>query len=217
LAGLGSLFHHGSRNLLPSPYPPSLSPLLQAQNIASPKWLPTTYAPGPLKTAACTAYYMDRFNYKYGRPSFLLASSLLQHANRPHNFLTQPSLNYLSPLQDRLPHARFCSHFQLVSRLYIAVLTYTSGLSSLWPLKRRPPLYCAVAPNLFGWDVDMLVPDDKPATIRTAEHYRQYRQQLARKGVTNPMPFLLRTTSKESSYAGRSMISRWPIPYGQDF
>ena len=50
-------------------------------------------------------------------------------------------------------------------------------------LKRRPPLYCTVAPNLFGWDVDMLVPDDKPSTIRTAEHFRQYRQQLARKGV----------------------------------
>jgi hypothetical protein len=76
-------------NLLPSPYPPSLSPLLQAQNIASPKWLPTTYAPGLSKTAACAACCMDRFNYKYGRPSyFLLASSLLQHANRPHNFLT---------------------------------------------------------------------------------------------------------------------------------
>ena len=30
----------------------------------------------------------------------------------------------------------------------------------------------------------MLVPDDKPATVRTAEHYHQYRQQLAKKGVT---------------------------------
>ena len=29
----------------------------------------------------------------------------------------------------------------------------------------------------------MLIPDDKPATIQTAEHDRQYRQQLARKGV----------------------------------
>jgi hypothetical protein len=29
----------------------------------------------------------------------------------------------------------------------------------------------------------MLVPDDKPAHIRTAEHYRQYRQQLAKKGA----------------------------------
>ena len=105
----------------PPPYPPSLSPLLQAQNIASPKWLPTTYAPGLLKTAAYAAYCMDRFNYKYGRPSPLLAFFLLQHANRPHNFLTQPSLNYLSPPQDHLPHARFCFHFQLVSRLYIAV------------------------------------------------------------------------------------------------
>ena len=30
----------------------------------------------------------------------------------------------------------------------------------------------------------MLVPDDKPTHIRTAEHYRQYRQQLAKKGTT---------------------------------
>ena len=36
---------------------------------------------------------------------------------------------------------------------------------------------------MFGWDVDMLVSDDKPATIQTAENYRQYSQQLARKGV----------------------------------
>jgi hypothetical protein len=49
--------------------PPSLSPLLQAQNIASPKWLPTAYAPGLSKTAACVAYCMDCFNYKYGPPS----------------------------------------------------------------------------------------------------------------------------------------------------
>jgi hypothetical protein len=30
----------------------------------------------------------------------------------------------------------------------------------------------------------MLVSDNKPAHIRTAEHYRQYRQQLAKKGAT---------------------------------
>jgi hypothetical protein len=41
-----------------------------------------------------------------------------------------------------------------------------------------------VAPNLFGLDADMLIPDDKSASIQTAEHYRQYRQQLAKKGVT---------------------------------
>jgi hypothetical protein len=80
------------RKLLPF-YPPSLSPLLQAQN-----GFPTTYAPDLSKTVAYAAYRMDRFNYKYGRPAyFLLASSPLQHANRPHNFLTQSSLNYLSP------------------------------------------------------------------------------------------------------------------------
>src|SRR5947209_9591013 len=68
------------RNLLPSPHPPSLSPLLQAQNIASPKWLPTTYAPGLLKTAACAAYCMDRFNYKYRHCNFPNGRQRLQVA-----------------------------------------------------------------------------------------------------------------------------------------
>jgi hypothetical protein len=30
----------------------------------------------------------------------------------------------------------------------------------------------------------MLVPDDKPTHVQTAKHYRQYRQQLAKKGAT---------------------------------
>jgi hypothetical protein len=30
----------------------------------------------------------------------------------------------------------------------------------------------------------MLVSDNKPAHVRTAEHYRQYRQQLVKKGAT---------------------------------
>jgi hypothetical protein len=63
------------------PHLSSLSPLLQALNIVSPKWLATTYAPGLLKTAACAAYYMDRFIYKYdGLPTSH------KHANRPHIF-----------------------------------------------------------------------------------------------------------------------------------
>ena len=66
-----------------------------------------------------------------GLPPSCSPLPLLQHANRPHNSLTQPPLNYLSQPQDHLSHARFCFHFQLVSRLYIAVLTYTSGLSLL--------------------------------------------------------------------------------------
>jgi hypothetical protein len=44
---------------------------------------------------------------------------------------TQLSLNYLSTPKDHFRPSRFYSHFQLVSRLCIAVLTYTSGLSSL--------------------------------------------------------------------------------------
>jgi hypothetical protein len=69
---------HAKCNETCCPTPPFLLPLLQAQNIASSKWLPTIYAPGLSKTATYAAYYMDRFNYKYGPPSyFLLASSLL--------------------------------------------------------------------------------------------------------------------------------------------
>ena len=119
------------------PHPPSLSPHLQAQNIASPKWLPTTYAPRLSKTAACATYCMDRFNYKYGRPFyFLLASSLLQHANRPHNFLTQPS-QLSEPTQGSsstcTPLFPFPARFSVLhcrSPSLSFVLTSTSGLSS---------------------------------------------------------------------------------------
>jgi hypothetical protein len=52
---------------------------------------------------------------------------------------------------------------------------------AITPQTPPSPLLCGCSQ---GWDVDMLVPDDKPAIVRTAEHYRQYRQQLARKGVT---------------------------------
>jgi hypothetical protein len=39
------------------------------------------------------------------------------HTHRPH-----PPPSFECPPKDNLPSARFCSHFQLVSRLYIAVL-----------------------------------------------------------------------------------------------
>jgi hypothetical protein len=39
----------------------------------------------------------------------------------------------------------------------------------------------------------MLVPDDKPTHIRTAEHYYQYRQQLAKKGTTKKKTMPLST------------------------
>ena len=40
---------------LPHPTYPPCKPLLHAQNIASPKWPATTYALGPIETAACTS------------------------------------------------------------------------------------------------------------------------------------------------------------------
>ena len=49
----------------------------------------------------------------------------------------------------------------------------------------------------------MLVPDDKPATVRTAEHYHRYRQQLARKGVTKK-PHLISTKSNIKAIKLRS-------------
>jgi hypothetical protein len=41
----------------------------------------------------------------------------------------------------------------------------------------------------------MLVPDDKPATVRMAEHYHQYRQQLAKK--EDPLSFLQHGTKED--------------------
>src|SRR5271155_4443233 len=68
---------------LPPNNPPSLSPLFAGPNIVSPKWLPTTYAPGLLKTAACVAYCMDCFNYKYGPPSYFLLAKKV-HTERAY-------------------------------------------------------------------------------------------------------------------------------------
>jgi len=101
-----------SRNLLPI----SLSPLF-----AGPKYRKPKMASHDLRAWSfedgCLCSIL------HGPPSyFLLTSSLLWHANRPHNFLKQPSLNHLSPPKDHLLPARFCSHLQPVSRLYIAVL-----------------------------------------------------------------------------------------------
>ena len=80
------------------------------------------------------------------RTAFLLPARLFPTVARQS---ATPSLNYLSPPKDHLLPARFCSHFQLVSRLYIAVLP-------LWPSSsppqagccRRPPLYYAVNSQL---------------------------------------------------------------------
>jgi len=52
-----------------------------------------------------------------------------------HTTFSQSSLNYLSSPKDYLPPARFCSHFQHVSRLYIAVLP-------LWPSSSSPQAGC---------------------------------------------------------------------------
>jgi hypothetical protein len=114
-----------SRNLLPI----SLSPLF-----AGPKYRKPKMASHDLRAWSfedgCLCSIL------HGPPSyFLLASSLLWHANRPHNFLTQPSLSHLSPPKDHLLPARFRSHFQPVSRLYIAVLP-------LWPSSLPPQAGC---------------------------------------------------------------------------
>jgi hypothetical protein len=108
------------RNLLPSPR--SLSPLLQAQNIASLKWPPATYALGLPNTAAYAASLHGPLQlppFPLPAPFFLTVAR--QSANT--HLLTQPSFHFLSPLKDHLPPSRFWYHFQIVSRLYIAVLT----------------------------------------------------------------------------------------------
>ena len=130
------------------------------------------------------------------------------------------SLNYLSTPKDHLPPAHFCSHFRLVSRLYIAVLP-------LWPSSSSPQVGCrrynpsnAALPSTVrllptcsvGTSICLSRTTNLPPSGRlsiTASTVSNWRGKVSQR---NPMPFLLRTTSKQSSYAGRSMMSRWPIP-----
>ena len=79
-------------------------PAFPCNKFASPKWLPTTCAPGLSKRAACAACYMDRFNYKYGRPSsFLLASS----PTAARQSTTQLSHTTSSQLSEPTPRSSF--------------------------------------------------------------------------------------------------------------
>ena len=155
---------------------------------------------------------MDRFNYIW--TAFLLPARLLQHANRPHNFLIQPSLKHLSPPKDHLPPARFCSHFQLVSRLYIAVLPLWSSSSSLQagccrynPLNATLPSTVRLLPTCsVGTSICLSRTTNLPPCGRlsiTASTVSNWRGKVSQR---NPMPFLLRTTLKESSYARRSIL-----------
>jgi hypothetical protein len=102
-------------------------------------------------------------------------STPIGHTTFSHNLLISSSF-----LGSTLPFSLFGLRPHLHKRAVVAITLQTPP----------SPLLCGCSQ---GWDVDMLVPDNKPATVRTAEHYRQYRQQLARKGVTKPMPFLLTT------------------------
>jgi hypothetical protein len=102
------LFHHFCR--------PKIS---QAQ-----KWPPTTYALGLPNIAACAALLHGPLQLQIWNPfpfsAFLFPTIARQSAIY---LLTQPSFHFLSPLKDHLPPSRFWYHFQIVSRLYIAVLT----------------------------------------------------------------------------------------------
>jgi hypothetical protein len=130
----------------------TLSPLLQAQNIASPKWLPTTYALGLSKMTTCAAYYMNRFNYKYGRPSyFLLASFHTVARQSATHLLTHSSASYLSLPKD---------HLHLHASVPIPSLFLGSTLPSslFWPSSSPPQASCrrhnlsnAASPPLCGY------------------------------------------------------------------
>jgi hypothetical protein len=108
-----------------------------------------------------------------------------QARSRSHQLAVMVAVTVML-LLDHLPPERFCSHCQFVSRLYIAVLPF---LTFVLPHRRAavaitpqtpPPRPLCGCSQLVRLGIDMLVPDDKLAPIQMAEHYRQYRQQLAK-------------------------------------
>ena len=104
----------------------------RAQNIASPKWLPTTYAPGLFEDGCLCSILHGPLQPRIGT-AFLLPARLFPTAARQS--ATQLSHTTFSQLSEHTQESSStCTllfPFPLVSRLYIAVLTYTSWLSSL--------------------------------------------------------------------------------------
>jgi hypothetical protein len=123
------------RNLLSSHPPPSpaypLSPLLQAQNIASPKMASYDLRAGSAKHG-CLCSIITWTSSTTNMARFLLPASLFLAVARQSctHLLPQPSFHFLCPIKDRLPPSRLWYRFQIVPRLYIAVLTYAGGLPS---------------------------------------------------------------------------------------
>jgi hypothetical protein len=72
-----------------TPRLPPLSQLSQAQNIASPKWLPTTYALGLSKTVACAVP-------SHGPPQLQIWARFARPASLFPNVLRQPPADLLT-------------------------------------------------------------------------------------------------------------------------
>ena len=109
-----SLFHH----------------FLQAQNIASPKWLPTTYAPGLSKTAACAAYCMDRLPTSCSPLPY--CGTPIGHTTSSHNLQSsEPIQGSSSTCTLPFPFPTRFSALHCRSPSLAFVLTSTSELSPL--------------------------------------------------------------------------------------
>jgi hypothetical protein len=109
------------RNLLPSLHPPSLSPLFAGPKNRMPKVASHDLRAGSFENGCLCSILHGPLQLQIWT-AFLLPACLFPTAARQSatHLLT---LNYLSLPKDHLPPARFCSHFELVSRLYIAVLS----------------------------------------------------------------------------------------------
>ena len=117
---------------------PSLPPTLSITTIAGPRYRKPKMASHDLRARpfedGCLCSILHGPLQLQIWTAFLLPARLFPTAARQS--ATQLSHTTFSQLSEPTKGSsstctRFCSHFQLVSRLYIAALTYTSGLSSL--------------------------------------------------------------------------------------
>ena len=211
------------RNLLPSPHnPPSLSPLLQAQNIASLKWpRPTRLVfrrrlPVQHITWTASTTNMDRLPTSYSPLPTVARQSATQLSHTTFSQFSEPTQESSSIRTLLFPFpARFsalhCRPFSLAlsSSPQAGCRRYNPSNAALPSTVRLLPT-CSVGTSIcLSRTTNLPLSGQLSITASTISNWRGKGPQR------NPMPFLP-TTSKESSYAGRNMMSRWPISYGQD-
>ena len=198
------------------PHLPSLAPLSQAQNIASPKMASHDPRAGSAKHVCCVASLHELLQLQIWTRCPLPASLFL-HVDRAHIF----SHNLLSICRVL---SKIIFHLYASGTISRSFLGFTLASSPPQAARRRCNPFKVVLPSAV---LSLPTCSDETRTCLspitnlpmsgtlsiTASSASNWPRKVPQRKTT---PFLPRTISEESSYAGRSTISRWPTPHGQE-